>query len=179
MSTERGRSMLIQRRPGASTISTRGSSESGVASTTARERRPNGLRGRLGMPETERLVGRRHQAWKFIGPGQVFATLTDYIAGRIQRGGGTGPMKPRQPGPVTSRDKVAIPSGSKTNGLGDAVQGFPGFSRVSLRRTTGRRNRPDAGRCPEVQGVLNHLSARGALRLRAVLWSARGRLLAA
>jgi hypothetical protein len=45
-------------------------------------------------------------------------------------------MKPRQPGPVTHRDKVAIPSGSKTNSLGDAVLGFPGFLRVSLRRTT-------------------------------------------
>src|SRR3954468_22711625 len=127
MSTERGRSMLIQRRPGASTISTRGSSESGVASTTARERRPNGLRGRLGMPETERLVGRRHKAPNSIGRGQVFATLPDYIAGRIQRGGGTGPMKPRQPGPVASPGQGGNSNRLQDEWPGRCGAGFPRF----------------------------------------------------
>src|SRR6185437_2390036 len=64
--------MLIQRRPGVSTISTRGSSRSGRrASKAARaraERRPNGLLGRLGMARTERIVDRRRHGWRFYAP---------------------------------------------------------------------------------------------------------------
>jgi hypothetical protein len=92
----RGRSMLIQRRP-ATRRSRRAARALRGGSAAARARRPNGLRGRLGIARTERLVGRRHQARNCTSSGRGFATLSDHIAGRIQRGGGTGPMKPRQP----------------------------------------------------------------------------------
>src|SRR5215211_7627800 len=45
--------------------------------------------------------------------------------------------------------------------------------------STRAEDSPHAGRCPEVQGVPDHLSARGALRLRSLLRPARGRLRAA
>src|SRR6187200_3717899 len=61
--------MLIQRRPGVSMISTRGSSRSGGRASRARaERRPNGLLGRLGMARTERIVDRRGHGWRFYAP---------------------------------------------------------------------------------------------------------------
>src|SRR4051794_38149317 len=42
--------------------------------------------------------------------------------------------------------------------------------------STRAEDSPHAGRCPEVQGVPDHLSARGALRLRPLLRPAGGRL---
>src|SRR5262249_27490574 len=91
------------------------------------ERRPKGLRGRLGIPVTERLVGRRHQASNSIGRGQVFATLSRPHSWTHPEGWRDWPYETPPTCPVKSRDKVAIPSGSKTNSLGDAVLGFPRF----------------------------------------------------
>src|SRR3954471_5288496 len=45
--------------------------------------------------------------------------------------------------------------------------------------STRAEDSPHAGRCPEVQGVPDHLSPRGALRVRALFRAARGGLLAA
>ena len=61
-------------------------------------------------------------------------------------------MKPRQPLPVARREKVAIPSGSNDNSLGDAVEGLPGLT-PNLRRSTRAEVSTNAGRCPEVQGM--------------------------
>src|SRR4030081_2715378 len=44
-----------------------------------------------------------------------------HIAGRIQRGGGTGPVKPRQPLRPAGRETVPIPSGSNVS-LGDVAE---------------------------------------------------------
>src|SRR6188472_3690592 len=104
--------MWIQRRPGDSTSSTRGSSaRSGARSAAlARERRPNGLRGRLGMIATERLVGRRHRA-KDSTPVRNFR----YRYGRThQEGWRDWPDEAPPTLPVARREKVAIPTGSKT-----------------------------------------------------------------
>src|SRR5215470_17797371 len=63
--------MLIQRRPGVSMSSTRGSSRSGLRASSERARaarRPNGLLGRLGMARTEGIVGRRHDGGRFYAP---------------------------------------------------------------------------------------------------------------
>src|SRR5215217_1876470 len=106
--------MLIQRRLGASTVSTPDSSSSGTRESAARvraPRRPNGLLGRLGMAETERVVGRkqhhalnstrtpefRHPVDYALRNAEAFATVAPHIAVRIKRGGGIGPVKPRQP----------------------------------------------------------------------------------
>src|SRR5215210_7613880 len=45
--------------------------------------------------------------------------------------------------------------------------------------STRAEDSPHAGRCPEVQGVPDHLSTRGALRLRPLFRAPRGRLRAA
>ena len=171
--------MLIQRRPGASTISTRGSSRSGVRSAARdrAERRPKGERGRLGMARTERLVGRRHHGIRFYAPGR-------YPARRLRcydspAHSSTHPEGwrdwPVETPPTISRERetVAIPSGSK-RWPGRCGQG------IASTKPPPHHYRPEvfpyAGRCPEVQGVFDHLSARGALRVRAVLRPARGGL---
>src|SRR3954469_24704699 len=153
--------MLIQRRPGDSTRSTRGSSaRSGARSAAlARERRPNGLRGRLGMGATERLVGRRHQV-KDSTPVRFFR----YLYGRThQEGWRDWPDEAPPTLPVARREKVATPTGSMTTVWEMRRRARP----RGLRRTTpGGGRRTHAGRCPEVQGVLDDLSARRALRVR-------------
>src|SRR5205085_4849982 len=104
-STGRGRSMLIQRRASCSTTSTAGVSGSGVATTSPRVRaeRPKRGLGKLGTG-TEGVVGRhRCSARK-----QVYLRLV-YTRPRIQRGGGTGPVKPRQPSPASAGGTVPIP----------------------------------------------------------------------
>src|SRR3954466_4316619 len=94
--------MLIQRRPVASMISTRGVSGSGGNGTTAPLARAALRRRGLGSEGigTERVVGQRHKG----SPRKTVYLLLFFrdIAGHIQRGGGTGPMKPRQP-PSQSR----------------------------------------------------------------------------
>src|SRR5215208_5982284 len=137
--------MLIQRRPGASTISTRGSSRSGARSATRDRaaRRPKGDRGRLGMARTERLVGRRqHHVKDSTRPADLpaqaadsVATIRRYIAVRIQRGGGTGPLKPRQPSRAS--EKRWQFHQAPIEGLGDAVKASPPRSL--------RRNSPGGG----------------------------------
>ena len=85
-------------------------------------------------------------------------------------------MKPRQP----SRRQAGNGGNSirlQDEGLGDAAEGrLPG---TPSPQHPGGGSYSDAGRCPEVQGVLGHLPARRALRLRALLRPARGRLRAA
>ena len=128
------------------------------------------------MARTERLVGRRRHHVKILRGrpiSRVRSRCYDsaHIAVRIQRGGGTGPLKPRQPSRASGKRWQFHQA--PTIGLGDAVRASPPRS---LRRTTRAEVFPYAGRCPEVQGVLDHLPARGALRLRALLRPARGRL---
>src|SRR3954447_25781786 len=142
--------MWIQRRPGGSTRSTRGSSaRSGARSAAlARERRPNGLRGRLGMGATERLVGRRHNA-RDSTPVRFFR----YLYRRThQEGWRDWPDEAPPTLPVARREKVAIPTGSKT-------MAWEMRRRAPARRTpaaqTGRRvprHMPaDALQCKECQ----------------------------
>src|SRR3954470_12568756 len=104
--------MLIQRRPSLSTTSTLGVSGSATcAMPSVRERaaRRRGGGGSLGMA-TEGLVdGRDHDDTQSTGRHgggrhKVAACSlksgcyrSDHIAVHVQRGGGTGPMKPRQP----------------------------------------------------------------------------------
>ena len=151
MSTARGRSMLIQRRPRASTISTRGSVRSGALSTTARVRRPNGLRGRLGMPETERLVGRRHQARNCICRGQVFRYAFRLHSWTHPEGWRDWPYEtpPTWPGRTPGQGGNSIRLQDEWPGRCGA--GFPGLPSL-LRRTPGRRNNhmpADALKCKE------------------------------
>jgi len=104
---------------GASTISTRGSSRSGVRSAVRdrAERRPKGDRGRLGMARTERLVGgRRHDSEILRArPFSLAGRLLGFRAQSSKHPEGwrdwpieTPPTIPRK------RETVAIPSGSKT-----------------------------------------------------------------
>src|SRR3954463_3706584 len=104
--------MLIQRSdwpsPEAnSTTSTLGRSGSDGRVTTPPRVRAVRLRrglGRLGMG-TSRLGGHRRQhensLWNAVylrlAVSRTVAKVIDHIAGHIQRGGGTGPLKPRQP----------------------------------------------------------------------------------
>src|SRR3954447_11853525 len=165
--------MWIQRRPGGSTRSTRGSSaRSGARSAAlARERRPNGLRGRLGMGATERLVGRRHNA-RDSRPVRFFR----YLYGRThQEGWRDWPDETPPTLPVARREKVAITPGSKTmawemRGKGNRL------AEPDRRIDRAEGSETYAGRCPAVQGVPDHLSARRALRVRALLRPARGRV---
>src|SRR4051794_1795924 len=91
-----------------------------------------------------------------------FATV--WRAVRIQRGGGTGPTKPRQPSGRPRPETVAIPSGSKTTAW--EMRWRASHASVAHAAGPGREDQlTDAGRGPEVQGVLHRLSARGALRL--------------
>ena len=97
-------------------------------------RRPNGLLGRLGIAETERVVGQgqhhgvnsttraeiRHPpdvrgilSMKSLRNAGASATVLSHIAVRIKRGGGICPVKPRQPSSAPALETVAIPSGSK------------------------------------------------------------------
>src|SRR5918992_3201165 len=144
-------------------ISTRGSSSAGRCSAAAEraraERRPNGERGRLGM--TERVLGRRHRREIVCCPPHSSTHPEGWRDWPYE----TPPTIPRK------RETVAIPSGSKTTAWEMRRRGV---SR-SLRRTQAEVQ-SIAGRCPEVQGVLDHLSARGPLCLRALLRTARGRL---
>ena len=78
-------------------------------------------------------------------------------------------MKPRQPSRASENGGNSI---RLQIGLGDAARARP----RSLRRSTHGGGFSYAGRCPEVQGVLDHLPAGRALRLRALLRSARGEL---
>src|SRR4051812_19996115 len=99
--------MLIQRRPPASISSTFGvSGASGGPTEGPRPRAPRRRRGRFGIG-TSRLVGQGHvQASIRL---QESVSLPKYIAGHIQRGGGTGPTKPRQPPAYRHAGKVPIP----------------------------------------------------------------------
>src|SRR3954454_2895601 len=147
--------MLIQRRPGEETISTRGSVRSGAASAVARPRRPNGLRGRLGIAGTERIVGGQRHAGDCTSLLRKFATLPTH-SWTHPEGGRDWPYEPP---PTCSRShagkKVAIPSGSNQESLGDAV----GVSPVHLAEleppphSPGGGSKSHAGRCPEVQGM--------------------------
>src|SRR4051812_18668064 len=127
--------MLIQRRPGASTISTCGSStrsaaRAAAAAAVARaERRPKGERGRLGMARTERIIRRRHRAdhstsaARFRHPGRI-----SWLRARRElrypclphswthpEGWRDWPYETPPTCPARKRrEKVAIPSGSKT-----------------------------------------------------------------
>src|SRR4051794_8468474 len=104
--------MLIHRRPSASTMSTLGVSGSTTcAMPSARERaaRRRGGRGSLGMTTEGLIDGRDHNTLESTGrhggdaPLMAACSLkspcyrSDHIAVHVQRGGGTGPMKPRQP----------------------------------------------------------------------------------
>src|SRR5215207_8163669 len=164
--------MWIQRSPGASTVSARASWGSGGASTP-RERVPRrpilGL-GRFGMTRTERIVGRGHRPPDLtIGCGSHSSTHPE--------GWREWPYETPPTIPSSATETVAIPTGSKTNGLGDAVMGTPPGSASTA--STRAEDSPHAGRCPEVQGMFDDLPARGALRLRSLLRPARGFLLGA
>src|SRR4029077_16029597 len=106
--------MFIHRHPCASTISTRGASGSAAPTATPRareDRRKRGL-GREGMLRTERVVGQGHLDAHCTGATSVDRLLATRHSWHIQRGGGTGPMKPRQPPhrpPRGRRGKVPIP----------------------------------------------------------------------
>src|ERR671914_2558596 len=116
--------MLIQRRPGASTISTRGSSAGAIsACERARaERRPKGERGRLGMAATERIVGRWHQKRFYAAYSHSQARASGLIscAPWYRSKAATHPEGWRDwpyeapPTIPRKRETVAIPSGSKT-----------------------------------------------------------------
>src|SRR3954464_14818806 len=104
--------MLIQRSPSASTTSTfgvSGSTTCAMPSVRERAARRRGGRGSLGMA-TEGLVdGRDHGEAQSTGRASGFRRKqgacslesgcygSGDIAVHVQRGGGTGPMKPRQP----------------------------------------------------------------------------------
>src|SRR5215207_4674024 len=147
--------MLIQRRPGASTISTRGSSRSGMRSAARdrAERRPKGDRGRLGMARTERFVGRRRHHGRDSTRPPVFP---GHPLLRFPTHSSTHPEGwrdwPCEAPPTISRKRetVAIPSGSKTT----AWEMRSGHSpRRSLRRDSSGGGFPhmpaDALKCKE------------------------------
>src|SRR3954454_21275927 len=108
--------MLIQRRPGVSMISTRGSSRSaGRASRRERaERRPNGLLGRLGMARTEGIVGRRHDGQRFYAPPETPLTCLPYSSAHPEGWRDWPNEAPPTIPPQARRETVAIPTGSKT-----------------------------------------------------------------
>src|SRR6476469_8671348 len=99
--------MFTQRRPGASIVSTFGVSGSGGRAMLPRDRAVRRRRGfgRFGIG-TSRLVGQHRgslrcelylRRWTWLASGTSLAIVPAHIAGHIQRGGGTGPLKPRQP----------------------------------------------------------------------------------
>src|SRR3954447_13407662 len=163
--------MWIQRSPGASTISARASSRSGWAATVwARERtmrRPILGLGRLGMARTEWIVGRRHR------PRDLTVGCSAHSSTHPE-GGRDWPYEPPPTIPPPGAETVAIPTGSKTMAWEMRGRASPPASPRTA--STRAEDSPHAGRCPEVQGVPDHLSARGALRLRPLLRPAGGRL---
>src|SRR6476469_11070784 len=152
--------MLIQRRPGASTISTCGSlaarsaARAAASAACARaERRPNGERGRLGMAATERIVGQRHRGihstrrarFPLLGRKRWLRERRElrypalphswtHPEGWRDWPNETPPTCPAR----KRREKVAIPSGSKTtawemrcrvSGISDSLAAPPGEGR--------------------------------------------------
>ena len=146
-------------------ISTRGASGSGGNGTTAPRARAALRRRGLGSEGigTERVVGQRHEGFasKWSVP---LAILPRDIAGHIQRGGGTGPMKPRQP-----------PSHSTGR-----CQFLRDVWRVSPRPHGGRRRHerenPNGCFSAHLSRMRRRLPARGALRLPSLLRPARGQV---
>src|SRR5205807_9488177 len=120
--------MWIHRRPPVSTVSTWGVSGSAGRETTsprARADRPKRGLGRLGIG-TSRVVAHRFAPGPSVPAFRLasavpLAILPRHIVVRIQRGGGTGPMKPRQP--LATAGKVPIPAGSNVS-LGDVAKVF-------------------------------------------------------
>jgi hypothetical protein len=107
--------------------------------------------GRLGIARTERLVGRRHHAGFYCG---VEDSLRLPIHSWTHpEGWRDWPYETPPTFPVARREKVAIPSGSKTKGLGDAVQGSPVDLELEPPPHNPGGGQDNAGRCPEVQGV--------------------------
>src|SRR4051794_33296159 len=101
--------MFIQRRPGFSTISARGSSSRGASTTSAgRRRRPMRGFGRLGM--TRRLLGYR-QHGPTILPGKL-------VGESHQEGWRDWPDETPPTGPQGTRWQLQQ---ANTYGLGDAV----------------------------------------------------------
>src|SRR4051795_1241765 len=146
--------MLIQRRPGVSMISTRGSSRSGLrASRAARaraERRPNGLLGRLGMARTEGIVGRRHHTGRFYDPPKTPLTLMTHSSTHPE-GWRDWPYE----APPTILPATAGNGGNsirlQDDSLGDAVEGRLRQRRLAAApRRRGPREMPaDALKCKE------------------------------
>src|SRR3954451_15716065 len=140
--------MLIQRRPSTSTTSTFGVSGCSTGATTSprvRDQRRSLGFGTLGMG-TSGLVGTH--GLKRILASTARDNLPHDIAGHIQRGGGTGPMKPRQP---PDEGKVPIP---ERCGRGTSRQPPPHQRRFFY---------GSAG--IEVQGVCDRVPARSAVRV--------------
>src|SRR3954469_22655088 len=174
--------MLIHRseRPStlASAISTLGASGSwGRATTAPRDRavrRRRGL-GRFGTG-TSRLVAQHgshsttdstrvpdrsvHPGFRSVGAGWYGGR---HIAGHIQRGGGTGPMKPRQPPTAHAVGTVPIP-----DRCGRRLPDKP--------PPRNRRRFFHGSYESEVSRVSGGVRARGAVCLRPLLRAARGRL---
>src|SRR5215208_5764259 len=149
--------MLIQRRPGASTISTRGSSRSGVRSA-ARDRaarRPKGDRGRLGMARTERLVGRRHHHIRILRVLPISLVRRRDRLLRSRPHSSTHPEGwrdwPVDTPPTISRKRetVAIPSGSN-DWPGRCGQASPSLDASATHPAGGFPDMPaDALKCKE------------------------------
>src|SRR4051794_8508622 len=159
--------MLIQRRPGASTISTCGSSTRSAARAAAAaararaERRPNGERGRLGMARTERIVRRRHRGIHSTQRARIpLRSRKQWLAGRrvlrypaLPHGWThpegwrdwpyeTPPTCPGARAPGEGGNSIRL----QDDGLGDAVQGFR-YLRL-LRRTA--RAKEEKDRCRQM-----------------------------
>src|SRR5215203_2599462 len=159
--------MWIQRSPGASTISARASWGSGgeVSARDRAERRPILGLGRFGMARTERILERGHR------PSDLTIGCRSHSSTHPE-GWREWPDEAPPTTPSSATGTVAIPTGSKTNGLGDAVMCTPPGTASTA--STRAEDSPHAGRCPEVQGMFDDLPARGALRLRSLLRPARG-----
>ena len=84
-------------------------------------------------------------------------------------------MKPRQPLRQSAAERWQFQQ-AQTYAWEMRWGTSPGHATTASTQAEGS---PHAGRCPEVQGMCNDLSPRGALRLRALLRPARGRLRAA
>src|SRR5215211_4017501 len=160
--------MLIQRSPGASTISTRASSRSGVRASAPRARdarRPNGLLGRLGMPATERVVGgERHHPVNSTRTAEFRQRSITFEERRSvryrcpphssshQEGWRDWPYE--TPPTIRSRERpgtVAIPSGSKRRPgrCGEGLRRVVALSADSGRREDNREMPAEALKCKE------------------------------
>src|SRR4051812_18458815 len=129
--------MLIQRRPGVSMISTRGSSRSGLrASRAARaraERRPNGLLGRLGMARTEGIVARRHHGRRFYAAPETPLTSLAHSSTHPE-GWRDWPYEAPPTIPPATAGNGGNSNRLQDDSLGDAVE--VGFASVAPRRST-------------------------------------------